>query len=104
MGLISSRDFVDLLHVKPYPGDILTTNCKLHVTPCMFSYFGCIREILRGMAVEVLQANCAIEYLAPCVVLLTLTVPSCLSPEQSCFFLILKLSKLIFGGNTVFFV
>ncbi|XP_029859571.1 stAR-related lipid transfer protein 6 isoform X1 [Aquila chrysaetos chrysaetos] len=26
MGLISSRDFVDLLHVKPYPGDILTTN------------------------------------------------------------------------------
>ncbi|XP_030324407.1 stAR-related lipid transfer protein 6, partial [Calypte anna] len=26
MGLISSRDFVDLLHVKPYPGGILTTN------------------------------------------------------------------------------
>ncbi|NXO03179.1 STAR6 protein, partial [Rhinopomastus cyanomelas] len=26
MGLISSRDFVDLLHVKPYPGDVLTTN------------------------------------------------------------------------------
>nr|XP_009943492.1 PREDICTED: stAR-related lipid transfer protein 6 [Opisthocomus hoazin] len=26
MGLISSRDFVDLLHVKQYPGGIFTTN------------------------------------------------------------------------------
>ncbi|XP_010001071.1 PREDICTED: stAR-related lipid transfer protein 6 [Chaetura pelagica] len=26
MGLVSARDFVDLLHVKPYPGDVLTTN------------------------------------------------------------------------------
>lgn len=32
MGLISSRDFVDLLHVKAYPGGILTTNCELHGT------------------------------------------------------------------------
>lgn len=39
MGLISSRDFVDLLHVKPYPGDILTTNCKLHVTTYAFVFW-----------------------------------------------------------------
>nr|XP_014343066.1 PREDICTED: stAR-related lipid transfer protein 6 [Latimeria chalumnae] len=28
MGLISSRDFVDLIHIKRYEGGIITTNCK----------------------------------------------------------------------------
>lgn len=52
MGLISSRDFVDLLHVKPYPGDVLTTNCKLHGTPAWFCIFGSVLETPKQPAVN----------------------------------------------------